>query len=622
MVKFFCDHCGHKLKARPDLAGQRCKCVRCGQVMTVPSSPSGNSPKEEKPIPSNGGVPPTPAAVSPPPGPVNKKPRWRLALGASLAAGLLAVAALVVFLLYPREVDQKLNDLKGGPPEARRQALVWLAETDLDSSRRAPITAALEPVLFEGDVRGDLNPDLVLRAYLHWAGPDNVPALIRLVQSPTLPNWTPKKTGLVMQALGKLQDKRAVGVLAEKLADPALHDQAVDGLRLMGPQAENAVLEYVFDENPDTRLRASQLLADYGTRPEEVAGEALNRLQSNSPDAQRSAAAWFAESPPGDEKQQAEVARALAGLLDDLSPQVNALALHALKLWATRDCLPQLVALARRDEKACPPELLDVLARFPDETAAEAIALQLDAPANRGRAAQALLKLGPVATKAVLGYLDDPDADVRKEARGLCEQLRIPADVQLEQTLADVADVRKARSRTALERLARLRPDEASRAKVSQGLNAALLDPDAGVRAAALNAVRVWGSKDNTATLLTLLGKLQNAGPGRDPRVIEVLGLLQDPAAAPALADGLTHPQECGFVVKALTAIGPGAEYAVIPYLQSTVREARFAACAVLADVGTPKSLPALEAAGTKALGDVAFYQCAQLASEKIMARK
>jgi HEAT repeat protein len=232
------------------------------------------------------------------------------------------------------------------------------------------------------------------------------------------------------------------------------------------------------------------------------------------------------------------------------------------------------------------------------------------------------LKLGPSATKAVLAYLDDPDADLRKEARGLCEQLQIPADVQLEQTLADVADARKPRARTALERLARLRPDEASRAKVSLALNAPLLDPDARVRTEALNAVRVWGSKENTATLLTLLGKLQNAGPGRDPRVIEVLGLLQDPAAAPALADGLTHPQECGFVVKSLTAIGPGAEYAVIPYLQSTVREARFAACAVLADVGTPKSLPALEAAGTKTLADVAFYQCAQLAAEKIMARK
>src|SRR5262249_11268985 len=150
-----------------------------------------------------------------------------------------------------------------------------------------------------------------------------------------------------------------------------------------------------------------------------------------------------------DEKVRAEVAKTLTGLLlDDLSPKVNAEALHALKLWATRDSLPQLVAFARRVEKAkgtCSSELIDALARFPDETSAEAIALQLKAPANRARAAQALLKLGPVATKAVLHYLDHPDAAVRKEARGVCQQLKVAASLQLDQILVDVADARKGR---------------------------------------------------------------------------------------------------------------------------------------------------------------------------------
>ena len=286
MVKFLCDKCGHKLKASPDLAGQRCKCVRCGQVLTVPSSPSGTAPEKEKHVPPPTDTQTGPArspAVSPPSGPVNKKARWRLALGASIAAGLLAVAGLVIFLVYPRDVDQKLNDLKSGAPEARRQALLWLAEADVDGPHRGPVTAALEPLLLEGDVRGDLKPDLLLRAYLHWAGPDNVPALIRMVQTTNLPDWGPKKAGLVMGALGKLQDPRAVDVLAEKLADPVLRDQAVDALRLLGPGAENAVLDYVFDESPDTRLRANRLLAEYGTRPKKIAGEALGRLRSNSP---------------------------------------------------------------------------------------------------------------------------------------------------------------------------------------------------------------------------------------------------------------------------------------------------------------------------------------------------
>jgi hypothetical protein len=594
MVKFPCDNCGHRLKASPDLAGRRCKCTRCGQVLTVPSSPSGTA-----------------------------LARRRLLLGASVAAGLLVVAALVVYLVYPRDVDRNLNDLKNGTSDARRQALLWLAQADVDGPHRAPVTAALETLLLEGDVRGDLKPDLVLRAYLHWAGPHNAPALVRLVQSPTLADGGPNMVGLAMVALGKLQDPRAADVLAEKLTDPTLRDQAVAALRLIGPKAESAVLEYVFDENSDARLRANQLLAEYGTNPKQIAEEALGRLKSNSPDARRSAAAWFAENAPDGGRQQAEVARALTGLLNDLSPKVNALALHALKLWATKDCLPRLVAFARRDEKAgpCPPELIDLLARFPDESAAEAVALQLKVPANRGRAAQALLQLGPVAAKAVLQYVDSPDPAVQKEARGLARQLNLALPLRLEQTLADVTNPWKPRARAALQALARLRPDEASRAKVSPALNAALLDPDPGVRDDALNAVRVWASKANTATLLTLLAKLRTGGAACDPRVIDVLGSLQEPTAAPALADGLTRPPELDAAVRALVALGPGAEEAVLPYLQSTDRGAQYAACWVLGEIGTRKSLSTLEAAGGKWLADSDFYRRTRLASEKIMAR-
>jgi HEAT repeat protein len=468
-----------------------------------------------------------------------------------------------------------------------------------------------------------LKSDIVLRAYLHWAGPENVPDMIRMVQSTNLPDWGPQKAGLVMQALGRLQDPRAADVLAEKLADATLRDPAVDALRLLGPAAEDAVLDSVFDDNADTRLRANQLLAEYGTSPKKIASEALGRLKSSSPDARLSAAAWFAENAPDDERQQAAVARALTDLLDDLSPKVDALALHALKLWVTPDCLPRLVAFARRDEKAgaCPPELIDLLARFPDESAAQAVALQLKSPANRGLAAQALLKLGPVAARAVLQYIDYPDPAVQKEAGGLARQLNVATAPGLEQILADIADAWKPRARTALQALARLRPDEASRAKVSPALNAALLDPDPGVRDDALNAARVWASKANTATLLTLLAKLRTGGAACDPRVIEILGALQEPTAAPALAAGLTRPPELDAAVRALVALGPAAEEAVLPYLQSTDPGAQYAACWVLGEIGTRKSLAPLETAGTRWLTDGDFNLRARLASEKIMAR-
>jgi hypothetical protein len=563
----------------------------------------------------------------PPPLPLGGNPAgwnaWRLRLlGGTVAAGLLTIIGFV-FRLYPSDLDQKLKDLKGGVSEARRNAVVALAETDIDDAHRDQVTTALEPFLFDGDIRHDLNPDIVLRAYLHWAGPDNVPAMLRMVESSTLPDWDPKKTRLVILALGKLQDQRAVAVLAEKLADPALHDQAVDALRLMGPKAQNAVMDYAFDSNSATRVGASQLLEEFGTKPTRIGGEALARLKSNDPDAQLSAAVWFANNPPGYQAPQGEAAKGLVSLLDSLSPNVEALVLRALKLWATKDCLPELVAFAKRQENngPCSPELIDVLARFPDETAADAIARRLKDPANRARAAQALAKLGPVATRVVLGYINDPDAEVRKEAQGLCYLLNIPAALQLEQTLADVADPWKARCRVALQDLAQARPDEASRLTVSRALNAPLLDADGGVRADALAAVRTWGTRDNTATLLNLLDKFPDRGPSRNPWVIDILGSLQDPAAASALAEGLTHPQDIDPAVKALTVMGPAAEQAVIPYLQSSAREARYAACWVLGEIGTPKSLSPLEAAARKCSMDADFFQRTQLASEKIMAR-
>jgi hypothetical protein len=618
MVKFVCNKCGHKLKASPDRAGQRCKCSRCGHVLTVPALGSGSSPDGSKHVVPNVGSPPAPT-VSEPLGPVTKKARWRLVL----VAGLLAAVGLVVFRLYPSDVERNLNDLKGGTSEARRQALVWLAEADIDGSRRALVITALEPMVFEGDVRKELSTDLLLRAYLHWAGPDDVPAMIRVVQSSTLPAWSAKKAGLVMEALGRLQDPRAAEVLAEKLPDPALHDQAVAALRHMGPKAQDAVLVHVFDDSPDARLGATQLLAEYGAKPQTIAGEALGRLKSKSPAAQLSAARWFAQNPPDDERQQSEVARALAGLLEDLSPQVDVTALDALKLWATRDSIPQLVAFARREEStaACPAELIDVLARFPDESAAKAIALQLQVTANRGRAVQALLKFGPAATKEVLQYINDPDPAVQKEARGLCQQLNVPAPLQLDQTLADVADGRKPRSRAALQWLAQLRPDEANRARVSQALNTALLDPDPAVLEDALNAARVWGSQANTATLLKLFATLRTGGAACDSRVIELLGSLKDPAAAPALAEGLTRQQELAPAVNALVAMGPRAEEAVIPYLLSSIREARFAACWALGEIGTSKSLSPLAAAASHWSADPEFFERTQIASEKITAR-
>jgi HEAT repeat protein len=514
---------------------------------------------------------------------------------------------LAVFL-YNRapEINQNVSALTSDTPEVRAKALLWLAEANPQDAHRAQVTASLEPLVLEGDARGNLDPDLLLRAYLRWAGPDNVPSLIRMVDAPNLPCWCARKSGLVMQTLGKLQDDRAADVLARKLIDPQLHEQAVSALKLLGPGATRAVLDNLFVEDPAVRQRAGDLLADYGTRPTKVLGAALGRLTSNDPYERRIAAGWFADNPPASEADKAPVAGALVKLLDDLSPQTNGLALRALKLWVTRDCLAQLVDFGRRLEKAGATNeiaanksaLIDVLAQFPNAPAAETIAGQLKDPGQRDKAVQALLKLSPVAGPAVLPYLNHPDAGLRKEAESLCRLLNVPGDRQLEQTLADLGDVRKARCRTALHRLAQLRPDGASRDKVSQALNAPLLDPDPAIRDGALEALAVWATPANTAALVPLLGGLQGDTSGCDART-------------------------CQRVAQALVAIGPSAESAVASLLKSPDGLVRRQACWILAAIGTDFSVRSLQFAGEANVGvDPDFVRQAQAAVARLQARQ
>ena len=169
--------------------------------------------------------------------------------------------------------------------------------------------------------------------------------------------------------------------------------------------------------------------------------------------------------------------------------------------------------------------------------------------------------------------------------------------------------------------LAQLRPDEASRAKVAGALNAALLDPNEGIRDLALNAVKVWGMSENTAALLRIFTEFQTQGRPCNALLIEALGAIRDPRAAVQLAQGLTHPGERGAASKALLAIGSPAEAAVIPFIQSADQGARITACRILGEIGTDKSVQPLSTAAQMYYLDSAFNQEAAIASQKIMAR-
>src|SRR5262249_10161045 len=152
--------------------------------------------------------------------------------------------------------------------------------------------------------RGGLDIDLALHTYLRWADADNVPTMIRIVQSPDLPDWSTQKTGFVMKELGKLHDERGYQVLARKFSDPTFSTDAASALELAGADAQDYVVDYVFDSDAHTRDLARQLLDDFGTRDSTIAAAALHLLKSKQPEDQCAAATWLADNPPHGKEQQ------------------------------------------------------------------------------------------------------------------------------------------------------------------------------------------------------------------------------------------------------------------------------------------------------------------------------
>jgi HEAT repeat protein len=512
------------------------------------------------------------------------------------------------------DVTQALDDLANGPGEARAAALDWLAKATPRDEARDRVTAAIEPLIFEGGDRRGLSVDRLLRAYLRWADPRNIPAMIRMIDDPPVAEkdrrdehrrkvWDANDVRMVMQALGNMKAKQAIGSLVSRLPDPALRNEAVSALRQIGPSAKDAVLDYLFDPDPQTRMRASDLLASYGTSPGVVAGAALDRLKSNTPAVKLAAAAWCGENGPANDKQKADGAAVLVKLLDGLDPHVNGTGLRALKLWATKDNLPQFLEYSRRlAESPRTPEtnsnaalLIQTLAQFREASAATGIAVQLPNDAVRAEASQALLTQGAVAVDAVLSLINDPDPAVNKEARRLAGSFNVSEDRKIQQTLADVASERRSVARTALEHLSKMRPDETHRPAVSKALNASLGDSSADIVETALDAVAVWGTQENAGALLRLF---------------------------PNFSDGKARPSGQK-VSNALIAIGPTVEDEVQRYLKSPDHALRCEACRILGEVGTKKSLRPLEEAGIAFRDkDPEFAKQTAVAGRKIELRK
>jgi HEAT repeat protein len=149
--------------------------------------------------------------------------------------------------------------------------------------------------------------------------------------------------------------------------------------------------------------------------------QALADLKGNDPFKAKDAADKLAGAFPPEERRKA-TANALRPLIyAGKTTDLRGAAARALGRWGTADDEPALATLLNDPSPDVKAGALDGLAALKDERGAEAVAEQLTSLSDREGARKALETMGPVAEKAVVQKLKNPDADVRIEACHILE---------------------------------------------------------------------------------------------------------------------------------------------------------------------------------------------------------
>jgi S1-C subfamily serine protease/HEAT repeat protein len=166
-----------------------------------------------------------------------------------------------------------------------------------------------------------------------------------------------------------------------------------------------------------------------------------------------------------------------------------------------------------------------------------------------------------------------------------------PTGEELTKLLADLKSKDAPARQLAAETLAQAPPKERLK-EVATAARALLADGEATTRSAAAKLLAAADPKEAAPPLVKLLDDADASVRGT---VMRLMKDLKDPRAAEAVAARL--PTEPLPAIDVLKAMGPGAEKAVIPYLNDKFAgPTRFWAFNVLKEIGTGASLPALEA--------------------------
>jgi HEAT repeat protein len=486
----------------------------------------------------------------------------------------------------PNNLNEALDYIKDNNVSKRYAGAQWLSRGPRDRARQDEVARTLLPIL------ADPNPQIRLasvKALSMWATRDQVPPLIDLLNNDDA--GSNEQRQIAIQTLGRLKDERAAGPLAQRLTNFFDREHAAKALQEMGPTAEVSVLKFYHHPDEATRSSARKILQSYHTRDDVILNQSVQDLKGPEPEHRKTVAVWLCQIPVNEPRRK-EVVDALQPLLTDGTPEVRLNGLKALAIWGTSENVPVIIRAVDDDSNEVRQTAIQTLVRLKDPRGAEAIAGRLTNFFDRDLANRALQDMGPAAEKVVVRFYHHKDQDVRERARRLLQEYNTAPSVILAQTAASLKTPEKETRINCADWLAQQTPVEANRKTVTGSLELLLKDTDRDVRIAGLKALKKWASKDNVPSLIEVLKDDEFTPWAGEMRklAMQTLGELKDERGAPAVTARLLNFFEREDAARALIAMGPVAEKAVMTGLTNNDAAVRKLVCTILAEIGTKTS--------------------------------
>jgi hypothetical protein len=244
------------------------------------------------------------------------------------------------------------------------------------------------------------------------------------------------------------------------------------------------------------------------------------------------------------------------------------------------------------------PDRVAALIREKGKAAEDAVIPLLKSEDRRSARAAASL-LGEIGTAKSVAPLQEAsrasDPQLAQAAREAVKKLQPDAMDAVAEALIDLESSDHFKQSAALEKLAKMTPDDARREKVATAIENQVLGKDLFfIYKEAGPALSVWAGKNTVTRLLPLLAN-ERATPHERQVAMEVLGKVKDKRGVLPVVRWVLLDTENA--TRSLIEMGPVAEDEVIKLVKGPDAAGRIAAAHILQETGTIKSVAALKRA-------------------------